>query len=66
MIGVILMTQLITYPSFLKIDKNEFVSFHNNYVKNISINENIPKKAAMALEIAIRRMNKNDIFELHN
>ena len=31
------MTQLITYPSFLKIDKNEFVSFHNNYVKNISI-----------------------------
>ncbi len=37
MIGVILMTQVITYPSFLKIDKNEFVSFHNNYVKNISI-----------------------------
>ena len=31
------MTQLITYPSFLKIDKNEFVSFHNKYVKNISI-----------------------------
>ena len=37
MIGVILMTQLITYPSFLKNDKNEFVSFQNNYVKNISI-----------------------------
>ena len=30
----------------------------------IIINENIPKKAAKALEIAIRRMNKNDIFEL--
>ena len=30
----------------------------------IIINENIPKKAAMALEIAICRMNKNDIFEL--
>ena len=36
MIGVILMTQLITYPSFLKIDKNEFVSFHKKYVRNIS------------------------------
>ena len=36
MIGVILMTQLITYPSFLKIDKNDFVSFHKKYVRNIS------------------------------
>ena len=30
------MTQLITYPSFLKIDKNDFVSFHKKYVRNIS------------------------------
>ena len=36
MIGVILMTQLIKYPSFLKIDKNDFVSFHKKYVRNIS------------------------------
>ena len=37
MIGVILITQLITYPSFLSIDKHKFVDFHNNYVRGISL-----------------------------
>ena len=37
MIGVILITQLITYPSFLNIDKHKFVNFHNNYVRSISL-----------------------------
>ena len=37
MIGVILITQLITYPSFLSIDNHKFVDFHNNYVRDISL-----------------------------
>ena len=36
MIGVISITQLITYPSFLEIDKTKFIDFHNKYVKTIS------------------------------
>ena len=36
MIGVISITQLITYPSFLKIDRAKFVDFHKKYVKTIS------------------------------
>jgi hypothetical protein len=36
MIGVISITQLITYPSFLEIDRAKFIDFHKNYVKTIS------------------------------
>ena len=36
MIGVISITQLITYPSFLKIQRDKFPDFHKNYVRAIS------------------------------
>ncbi len=36
MIGVISITQLITYPSFLEIERTKFVNFHKNYVRAIS------------------------------
>ena len=36
MIGVISITQLITYPSFLEIDRAKFVDFHKKYVRTIS------------------------------
>ena len=61
MIGVILMTQLITYPSFLKIDKNEFVSFHNNYVKNISI-VSVPTMSLELLTIVYMNVYINNLL----
>tara|TARA_B100000427_G_C15316073_1_gene510420 strand:+ start:173 stop:598 length:426 start_codon:yes stop_codon:yes gene_type:complete len=36
-LGVIIMTQFITYPTFLIIDKNSFNKYHRKYVNIISI-----------------------------
>ena len=37
LLGVIIMTQFITYPTFLIIDKNSFNKYHRKYVNIISI-----------------------------
>ena len=37
LLGVIIMTQFITYPTFLVIDKNSFNKYHRKYVNIISI-----------------------------
>ena len=37
LLGVIIMTQFITYPTFLIIDKNSFNKYHRKYVNSISI-----------------------------
>lgn len=37
MVGVILVIQLLHYPAFFFIEKNEFKYFHEFHVKNISI-----------------------------
>ena len=37
LLGVIIMTQFITYPTFLIIDKNSFNTYHRKYVNIISI-----------------------------
>ena len=36
MLGVILVTQIVSYPMFLNVSKQGFTSFHSNYVKRIS------------------------------
>ena len=36
MLGLILTTQVVSYPMFHFIDKNNFLTYHNNYVKYIS------------------------------
>ena len=36
LLGVIIMTQFITYPTFLIIDKNSFNKYHRKYVNIIS------------------------------
>ena len=61
MIGVILITQLITYPSFLGIDKNEFVKFHNNYVRNISFVA-VPAMTLELLTLVYMNMNINNLI----
>ena len=48
LLGVIIMTQFITYPTFLTIDKNSFNKYHRKYVNIISI----IAAPAMILEIA--------------
>ena len=37
MLGVILTTQIVNYPSFLDISINDFINFHKNYVSRITI-----------------------------
>jgi len=36
LLGIILVTQFITYPSFLSVSKQKFYHFHNKYVNRIS------------------------------
>ena len=36
LLGIILVTQFITYPSFLSVSKQKFYYFHNKYVNRIS------------------------------
>ena len=35
LIGILLITQFVTYPSFKYISENEFSKFHNNYNKKM-------------------------------
>jgi hypothetical protein len=37
MLGLITTTQIVSYPMFHFVDKNKFSTYHNNYVKYISI-----------------------------
>lgn len=37
MLGVILTTQIVNYPSFLDLSINDFINFHKNYVSRITI-----------------------------
>ena len=36
LLGIILVTQFITYPSFLSVSEHKFYHFHNKYVNRIS------------------------------
>ena len=36
LVSLVLMTQFITYPTFLNIDKDKFSDYHRKYVNNIS------------------------------
>ena len=36
LVSLVFMTQLITYPTFLHIDKDKFSEYHRKYVNNIS------------------------------
>ena len=36
LVSLVLMTQFITYPTFLYIDKDKFSEYHRKYVNNIS------------------------------
>ena len=37
LVGILFVTQLITYPSFLAVDSNVFIGFHKRYTMNISV-----------------------------
>tara|TARA_Y100000814_G_C12316754_1_gene396871 strand:- start:766 stop:1146 length:381 start_codon:yes stop_codon:yes gene_type:complete len=37
MLGLILTTQIVNYPLFLKVNQNSFTSYHQFYVKRISL-----------------------------
>lgn len=36
MLGVIVVTQIVSYPMFLNVSKHNFTSFHSEYVKRIT------------------------------
>ena len=37
LLGIILVTQFITYPSFLSVSEHKFYHFHNKYVNEYTI-----------------------------
>jgi len=37
LVGILFVTQLITYPSFLAVDSHVFIGFHKRYTMNISV-----------------------------